>query len=68
MPATPAERQRQRRERQREGKVVLHIVVDAVDVAEAMIALKHLHPANEDDRAALEAAIERFLSRIASQA
>lgn len=68
MSSTPAERQRARRRRQRHGQMVLHIVVDAVDVAEAMIALKHLHPANEDDRAALEAAIERFLSRIASQA
>lgn len=58
---TPAERQREYRRRQNQGKRVLHVAADVVELAEVLIKAGYLHRSDEDDIDRLTAALERAL-------
>lgn len=55
---TRGERQRRYRERRREGRIVLHLEVDAVDLIEKLLALGHIAECERDDLRAIEAAVQ----------
>jgi hypothetical protein len=61
MGTVAALRQRKRRERQRDGLIVLPVEVDAVALAEALIAAKFLQPQEYDDRDALRRRLEHVI-------
>jgi hypothetical protein len=54
---------REYRLRKKAGKVVLQIEVDEVGLARALVRMEVLNPKDEDDRDAVEQALERFLER-----
>jgi hypothetical protein len=64
MPRDAASRQRAHRERQREGKIVLSVTVDEVALCEALVSGGFLDPVNADNRAEIEAAVERLLDTL----
>lgn len=57
--ATAAERQKKYRERRGAGKIVVQVTVDAVDMAEELIAKGWLDPRDADDPRAIGRALER---------
>jgi hypothetical protein len=59
---TAAARQRARRARQRDGKILLHVEADEVALTEALISGGFLDPAHVDDRDRIAAAVERLLA------
>ena len=60
--SSAAARQRAHRARQREGKIMLMIEANEVDLTEALLAGGFLDPAHAEDRARIEAATERMLA------
>lgn len=60
-PSGDAARQRRRRERMRDGKIVLTVEADEVALTEALVVGGFLDPAHVDDRARIAAAVERLL-------
>jgi hypothetical protein len=56
---TPAERQRRRRTRDRDGKRVAQIEIDAALVEDALLRTGYLTRADSDDRAKVDAALCR---------
>jgi hypothetical protein len=59
---TPAKiKQRTHRERQRDGKICLTIVVEQVPLTESLIAAGFLSPTQEDDREAIGEALARVV-------
>ncbi|WP_439574923.1 hypothetical protein [Phreatobacter sp.] len=59
-----ADRARRYRERRREGIEVYRVPVRDC-IAVVLVELGELHPNKSDDRAAVEAALARFLERLA---
>ena len=59
---TPAKiKQRAYRARQRDGRIVLHVVVEEVPLIESLIGAGFLSPAQQDDRKALEEGLARVV-------
>ena len=61
---TSAARQRRYRARRADGKIVVKVTVDAVDMAEELIAAGWLSRADADDPVAIGEALERAVVRI----
>ncbi len=59
-----AERKRRYRRRQRQGQIVLRLVVDEVAIVEALILSGHLAPCDGDDRRKIAAAMEQVTVQI----
>lgn len=62
-----AERQRTRRARRAQGRVVLRVEVDEVDVEELLIAEGYLAEWQTDDRGAVQAALGKLIARLVTR-
>jgi hypothetical protein len=63
--STAAARMRRRRAREREGKAVLRIEVDEIEVAEVLCAARLLDPVLNHSREDIARGIEKLLAAIA---
>jgi hypothetical protein len=62
-----AARCRRHRERQAEGRIVLSVEVNAVDVCDLLIGAGLLPTWDDHDRCAIERAVERLLAALAAE-
>ena len=63
--SSPADRQKNYRQRRDRGEIVLPITISDVSIAEALVAAGFLDPTYKDDRQALARAIERVIETLA---